>query len=113
MELNLSHETGYVLAATRERIDRSAASLFREWLYPLVRQRGTNVVLDLSQSDHINSEGIGELVSLVAHANTNSSRVILAACSPFVAIVIGRCGLDRFFELADSVPDAIQRALGT
>jgi anti-anti-sigma factor len=112
MELTVSHETGYVLAATRERIDHSAASLFREWLFPLVRQPGTKVVLDLGESDHITSEGIGELVSLVAHANTNASRVILTACSPFVAIVIGRCGLEKFFELSESVPDAVGRILG-
>jgi anti-anti-sigma regulatory factor len=109
MELNLSHEAGYVLAVTRDRIDRSAGDLFREWLYPLVGQPGTKVILDLSGSDQVTSEGIGEMMRLVAHANTNSSRIIMAGCKPFVVIVIGRCRLEGFFELAENVPEAIRR----
>jgi anti-anti-sigma factor len=109
MELHVSHEDGYVLASTIGPIDDDAKELFREYLHPLVGQRGTKVILDLSQSNFISSNGIGQLVSLVAHANTNSSRVILAACTSFVAIVLGRCKLDKFFELTDSVPEAIQK----
>ena len=85
---------------------------FRESLHPLVGQSGTNVVLDLSQSNFINSSGIGQLVSLVTHANTSGSRVVLAACSPFISEVLNRCKLNRFFEMADSVPDAIRLVLG-
>ncbi|MHC4178242.1 MAG: STAS domain-containing protein [Planctomycetota bacterium] len=111
MELQVSHETGYVLASTAGSIDASAGELFREYLHPLVGQTGTRVVLDMSRSERINSVGIGELVLLVTHANTNSSRVILAASPPFLSIVFGRSGLNRFFELVDSVPEAIRRAL--
>ncbi len=111
MELQLSHEDGYVLAATAGPIDDSAGELFREYLHPLVGQSGTRLVLDLARSERINSAGIGQLVSLVSNANTNSSRVILAAASPFVSIVFTRSGLDRFFDLVDGVPEAIRRVL--
>jgi len=111
MELQVSHEIGYVLASTSGPIDGSADELFREYLHPLIGQSGTKVVLDLSKSERINSAGIGALVLLVTHANTNSSRVLLTACSPFVSVVLNRSGLDRFFDTADSLPEAIQRAL--
>jgi len=111
MELQVSHEAGYVLAATSGPIDGSAGELFREYLHPLIGQSGTRLVLDLSKSDRINSAGIGALVLLVTHANTNSSRVLLTACSPFVSIVLSRSGLDRFFDTADSLPEAIRRVL--
>jgi len=111
MELQVTHEAGYVLAATSGPIDGSAGELFRAYLHPLVGQSGTRLVLDLSKSDRINSAGIGELVQLVTHANTNSSRVLLTACSPFVSIVLSRSGLDRFFDTADGLPEAIQRVL--
>ncbi len=107
MELNVSHEDGYVLACTSGVIDESARELFRENLHPLVGQAGTKVVLDLSGSERIDSMGIGQLVSLTTHANTNSSRVVLAACQPFVAIVLSRSKLDRFFDMADTVAEAI------
>jgi anti-anti-sigma factor len=112
MDLTVSRKEGYVLAATTGRIDESADGIFREHLFSLLAQTGTNVVLDLSQSQLISSRGIAHLVSLAAHANTNSGRVILAACSPFVSIVLTRCKLDSFFETADSVDVAVQRIRG-
>jgi anti-anti-sigma factor len=112
MELKVSHEDGYVLAATGGAVDDSARELFREALHPLVGQSGTKVVLDLSQSNYINSEGIAQLISVVAHANTNGSQIVLAACSPFISVVLDRCKLNRFFDMADSVHDAICRVLG-
>ena len=112
MELKISHEEGYVLAATVGVVDDAAKDLFRESLHPLVGQNGTNVVLDLSQSNRINSEGIGQLVALVTHANASGSRVVLAACSPFISEVLIRCKLNRFFEMVDSVSDAIRLVLG-
>ena len=112
MELKVSHEEGYVLAATIGTVDETAREHFRESLHPLVGQSGTNVVLDLSQSDSINSNGIAELVSVVTHANASGSRVVLAACSPFISEVLDRCKLNRFFEMADNVPSAISLVLG-
>jgi len=112
MELNLSHEEGYVLAATSGPIDDTAKELFREYLHPLVGQSGTKVVLDLSRSNFITSTGIGQLVSVVAHANTNGSRIVLAACAPFVSVVLDRCKLNRFLEMAGGVPEAVRLLLG-
>jgi anti-anti-sigma factor len=111
MELNVSHEDGYVLAATTGPIDDSAKPLFAEYLHPLVAERGTKVVIDLSQSNLITSNGIGQLVSLVTHANTNGGHVVLVACSPFISITLEHCKLNRFFDMADSVPDAIHQLL--
>ena len=112
MNVTVSHADGYVLAIADGRIDDSAGDVLREQLWPLAEQAGTVVVLELSQCPYMTSRGMGALVSLVAHANSHASRVILAACSPFVSIVFSRCRLDRFFEMAESVPAAAQRILG-
>jgi anti-anti-sigma factor len=111
MELKVCYEEGYVVAATIGAIDDSAREAFREWLHPLVGQGGAKLVLDLSESKYINSNGIGSLVSLVVHANTSGSRVVISACSPFVAVVLGRSKLDTFFNMAETVPDAIRMVL--
>jgi anti-anti-sigma factor len=102
MELKVSREENCVLAKTIGAVDHSARQLFRESLHLLVAQRGTNVVLDLSHSNYITSDGIEQLVSLACHANSSGSRVILAACSPFISEVLNRCKLNRFFEIADT-----------
>ena len=111
MELELSHEDGYVLAQVTGPINDEAGELFREYLHPLVGQTGTKVVMEMSKVNRINSCGIAHLVSLVSHANTNSSRVVLAACSSFVSIVFGRTKLDRFFDAAQDISEAVNKVL--
>jgi anti-anti-sigma factor len=111
MELNLSHESGYVLAVTAGPIDDSVEDLFREYLHPLVGRPGTNVIFDLSKSNFITSKGLGQLVSLTIHANTSSSRVILAGCTAFLAVVLDRSKLTQFFEIVPTTANAIRRIL--
>ena len=112
MELRVSHEEGYVLATASGYLDDSARELFREQLHPLVGQHGTRLILDLSAAKRVNSAGLSHLVMLVTNANTNSSRVVLAACSPFIAGVLNRSKLDQYFEVAESVDEAVQRLSG-
>jgi anti-anti-sigma factor len=107
MELTVSHEAGYVLACTQGAIDESASELFREYLHPLIGQSGTKLVLDLSKSNFMSSPGLGQLVSLVVHANTNSSQVVLAACSPFLSVLFDRSKLNTFFTMAKTVAEAL------
>ena len=111
MELHVSNEEGYVLASTVGPIDDSAGELFGERLHPLVAQRGTKLVLDLAKSPRVNSVGLGYLVKLATDANLHGSQVVAAACSPFVAAVLERSKLDRFFDLAENVPEAVDRLL--
>jgi anti-anti-sigma factor len=111
MELHVSNEQGYILASTVGPIDDSAADLFRERLHPVVAQRGTKLVLDLAKSPRVNSVGLGHLVKLATDANLHGSQVVVAACSPFVSAVLERSKLDRFFDLAESVPEAVDRVL--
>ena len=107
MELTLSEQADYILAHTQGPIDETAGTVFRERLHPLVGVRGTKVVLDISGSPRINSVGISNLVRLVSDANTNSSRVVLAGATPFVASVLNVSRLDRFFDLVSGVPEAV------
>jgi anti-anti-sigma factor len=108
MELTVSHEAGYVLACTVGPIDNTAGELFREYLHPLVGQPGTKVVLDLSKSNLVTSAGLGQLVSLVVHANTSSSQVVFAAVTPFLSVVFDRSKLNAFFTSADTVAEAVE-----
>jgi anti-anti-sigma factor len=106
MELNVTHESGYVLASTEGSIDDSAGELFRKYLHPVVGRGGGKLVLDLSKSNFITSPGLGQLVSLVAHANTNGSQVVFAACSAFISVVFERSKLNTYFTVAASVAEA-------
>jgi anti-anti-sigma factor len=112
MELHITEEGQYVVATTSGLLDDSAGALFRQSLYPRVEEHGTRLVLDLSKSDRITSAGLGYLVQLVANANTNGGRVILAGCTPFVSTVLSHTKLDSFFETAESVSEAAGLVVG-
>lgn len=107
MELHVSQEEGYVLATVSGLFDESAGEMFREHLHPLVGRPGAKLILDLSGAKRINSAGLAHLVMLATNANTNSSRIVLAACSLFIVEVLSRSKLDQFFDLAPTVPEAV------
>jgi anti-anti-sigma factor len=109
MELTLVTHDGYVLAKTKGPLDDSAREPFREQLHPLFAKPNARLIIDLGGSPRINSQGIGNLVALVADANTNNSRVIFCNLMPFVATVISVTRLDRFFEIVASLEEAVKR----
>lgn len=110
MDLTVSQHDGYALAQLSGPLDETARPLFRDQLHPLVAQSGTRLIVDLSGSTRINSPGIGNLVALVADANTNNSRVIFCCPSPFIAGVLSVTKLDTYFEMAPTVEQAVSRA---
>jgi anti-anti-sigma factor len=112
MDVTFVPNDGYVLARTGGPIDESAKEAFHEQLHPLIAD-GTRLILDLAGSQRIDSQGVSNLVTLVAHANTNSSRVIFCNLQPYVATVLSVTKLDKFFDVAPSLDEAIARATGT
>jgi anti-anti-sigma factor len=109
MELAITHHPGYALAKLDGPLDENARSQFREELHPLIGASGSRLVVDLAGVPRINSPGIGNLVALVADANTQGSRVVLCGLTPFVAGVMSVTKLDQFFEMAGSAEEAAAR----
>ncbi|MCI0357820.1 MAG: STAS domain-containing protein [Planctomycetaceae bacterium] len=110
MELTVTHYEGYVLAKIAGALDENARPQFREELHPLVGKAGMRLILDLSGVPRVNSAGIGNLVALVADANTQHSRVIMCGLTPFAAGVMSVTKLDSYFEISPDVEAAIAKA---
>jgi anti-anti-sigma factor len=102
MDLTVSRESGIVQVKTTGPIDESAREAFNKHLYADLAAGGAKLILDLSDSPYVNSQGLAQLVSLVAYANTKSSRVILCSVPPHVAGVIAVTKLDKYFDRANS-----------
>jgi anti-anti-sigma factor len=82
---------------------------FAEAVTDLLDTHGSRIVVDLSAVPYINSAALGALVRLVAQANVQEGRVLLAAPTPFVTGVLQTTRLDKFFEVAESVEAALKR----
>lgn len=106
MELTIQRQADNVIVSTSGSIDASADQVFRDQLHPLVRERGTKLILDVAASNFLSSPGISAIVMLVTDANTCGSQVVIANPSTFVANVFNVTKLDRFLTIAASVEEA-------
>jgi anti-sigma B factor antagonist len=109
MRIDVTHEGDIYIAVLNGVLDESVREAFESQLHPLIAERGSRVILDLSGVPRLTSSGLSLLVTLVARANTRGANVVLAAASPFVESVIGVTRLDQFFAMAPTVASAVDR----
>jgi anti-sigma B factor antagonist len=67
------------------------------------------VVIDLGQTDLIDSGGLGVLVTLYRHAEELGGNLVLANLSEEIAGLMRLTKLDTIFTVADTVDDAVER----
>ena len=95
-----------MLLRVRGRLDaRSAPSLLET--ASRVRNRGMNLVLDLSGVAFMASSGLGSLLSLAEEFRQSGSRVRLASPSPAVDSVIRLLNLHSFLTIDASEEEAL------
>ncbi len=111
MNIEVTDQGEYHLAVLDGVVDEKARESFGEFLHPLIEAADGRLLIDLRGTPRIDSPGIGHLVSLVSRANTKGSRVVLVNPTPFVASIFQVTRLDRFFDIADSIDDGVQRLL--
>lgn len=109
MELTMRSHEGIPVAQISGPLDDTARELFREHLHPIVGANGACLILDLADSQRINSPGIGNLVALTADAHTHDSRVVLCNLQTYVSMVIGVTKLDRFFTIVSDLDAAVAK----
>ena len=92
------------------RMEEEHAAIMQEAVAPAAeRQRNLPLVLDLSQVASIPSQGIGALVALWRASKEADQRFILVGLQPAVRESLTICRLDKFFEIFDSIDEALSR----
>ena len=92
-----------------EMLDCDVASDVRSQAMRLLDSR-SDVVVDLSNLEFVDSAGLGVLVSLYRRVTGRGRRIVLAKPQPYVMRVMRVIRLDRVFELFPDV-DAAAHAL--
>ena len=88
-------------------VDRDqAAALFGEVIRLLPQSQ--QFVLDLSEVEMIDGAGLGELVTLLEHAQASGSAMKIASPSKFVRELLDLTNLSSVFEIYPTVEDAVQ-----
>ena len=111
MSLTIKVETQPTITVVRLTGELTAPShgVLTGSLKPLLEGGQPRVILDVTAVSFITSVGLGELVRVVAQANSVGGRVVLAGPTPFVADVLETTKLDKFFEICESVDAALHR----
>jgi anti-sigma B factor antagonist len=70
-------------------------------------ESGTDVIVDLSAVDFVDSAGLGVLLAIYKRASSRGRRVVLAGARPYVAGVMKTLKLDQVFESFPEVRSAL------
>ena len=81
---------------------------FRNLINGLVDQGKTRLVIDLGETEFMDSSGLGALVSRIAAARANHGDVRLAAPSPRIRNLLQITHLDKVFKCFDHVDSAVK-----
>jgi len=104
---------GYVLVRMQGELRRQAGDLLEEQLHPIIAEKGTAMVIDLTGVSTVDSSGLSQLISLATHARLCLSRVVLFGPTPFVAGVFEVTKLDKWFDIAADQASAAARLKAT
>ncbi|MFD0885651.1 STAS domain-containing protein [Streptosporangium algeriense] len=106
-----SHGDAVVVRAVGD-LDYDYAPVFRRQLAELWTAPPTpapRLVVDLSGLTFCDSTGLAELLWVLQRSGETGTRLVLAGANRTLRHMLATTGLLAFFELADSVEDALER----
>ncbi|SDI21920.1 STAS domain-containing protein [Alteribacillus bidgolensis] len=87
-------------------IDAYTASQLREALLPLTEKDGTNVIVDLSGVDYIDSTGLGIFIGALKSSNSNNTTLKLIGLNSRVKRLFSITGLDEVMDIDEEREEA-------
>ena len=96
-----------VVIKTPERFTVEVASEFKDILNDLVRDQKFNFVIDLSDTNYMDSSGLGAIVSRIAATRANHGDIRLANPSKFVEELLDLTQLIRILKIYKDTKSAI------
>lgn len=92
-----------IVVKPRHRLDINAAELLRKNLAHIETNGHKTLVIDMTDVEFIDSAGLGALVTGLKTAYQQGCRLLIYNLQPSVRIVFEITGLDRAFEIVNSL----------
>ncbi len=109
LQVDIDTRDGGTVVIPRGRLTMVSAKSFRETVTAEIdRGAGEIVVVDLSQTEFVDSSGLGALVACLKSARQSGGDLRLAAPSEQVTMVLGLTNLDRVLRPRPSVDEALR-----
>jgi anti-anti-sigma factor len=90
-----------------------SAEFFSSALETVLKNESTNVIVDFSKIDYIDSTGIGELVGYLGKFTTQNRKLILVNPSERIMKLLKLAKLDAVFKIYGTEEEAISAESGT
>ena len=92
---------------TRGRLDLVAAPALKALITETVHEVGATVVVDLSETEFMDSSGLGALIAGLRSARQAGGDLRIACVAPQVAAVLKMTNIDRILRPHSSVREAL------
>ncbi|WP_257255239.1 MULTISPECIES: STAS domain-containing protein [unclassified Endozoicomonas] len=104
-----NHEEGHftVVRIDESRLDASVAEVFKTYVFDLIEEGRSNIVVDLAEVRFMDSTGLSVLVAGLKKLSGNGS-FSLACAQPAVRDLFDLTSMDKLFKLHGSVAEAVK-----
>jgi anti-sigma B factor antagonist len=89
-----------------------SAEFFSSALENVLKNESTNVIIDFTKIDYIDSTGIGELVGYLGKFTTQNRKLILVNPSERIQRLLKLAKLDAVFKIYEKEEDAVAAETG-
>ena len=100
-------DSGTAVISTRGRLDLVAAPTLKALITKTVHEVGATVVVDLSETEFMDSSGLGALIAGLRTARQAGGDLRIACVTPQVAAVLKLTNIDRILRPHSSVREAL------
>ena len=100
-------EQGRAIVSVSGEVDLLTAPVLRERMTASIESNGGDVVLDLSGVTFLDSSGLGVILGAHRRLRERDGTLQIVATAPAVLKILTLTGLDKVFDVFDSVEDAL------
>ena len=111
MKLDIEDATDYKIVRLSGIVDATLREAIDQIVHPIIEEKSSKLLVDLSRVQRITSDGLSTFVTLVARANSKGSRIVFAQPTPFVKAIFDTTQLTKFLETEDTIEEGVNRLL--
>lgn len=101
-----------VIHVLEQRLSLTIADKFKEEVTNVLELKYSNLIIDLSRVNVINSSGLGVLILARDRMLKKGGKLIICGLRPVMKEIFTRMNLEVFFDIAENVEEALQMVSG-
>ena len=99
LEVNTREDEKKRIVQLSGEIDVYTVPLLKEALLPISKQKGVEIIIDLTHVDYIDSTGLGVFIGTLKEADKNDSQLKMTGASERISRLFAITGLDEVMEI--------------